>query len=138
MSLSNFAIAKARAKEKPIKLSDGDGLHLLVKPGGSKLWRFRYRFGGRENMLALGAYPAVSLADARSKREQARRLLADGKDPSVKKKLDKIAAATAAQSTFGAVATEYLANMEANGASEATLSKNRWMLEDLASALGAR
>src|SRR6202030_926144 len=104
MSLSNFAITRARAKDKPIKLSDGDGLHLLVKPGGSKLWRFRYRFADRENMLAFGAYPSVSLAEARSKREEARRLLADGKDPSVKKKLDKIAAATAAQNTFGAVA----------------------------------
>src|SRR5262249_16020981 len=70
--------------------------------------------------------------------EQGRNLSADGRDPSVKKKLDKIAAATAAQNTFGAVAAEYLANMEANGASEATLSKNRWMLEDLASALAAR
>jgi integrase len=138
MSLSNFAIAKARAKDKPIKLSDGDGLHLLVKPGGSKLWRFRYRFAGRENMLAFGAYPSVSLAEARSKREEARKLLADGKDPSVKKKLDKIAAATAAQNTFGAVAGEYLANMEANGGSEATLSKNRWLLEDLAAPLAGR
>jgi integrase len=138
MSLSNFAIAKARANDKPIKLSDGDGLHLLVKPGGAKLWRFRYRFAGRENMLAFGAYPAVSLSGARSKRDDARKLLADGKDPSVKRKLDKIAAATAAQNTFGAVAAEYLANMEANGASEATLSKNRWLLEDLATPLAAR
>jgi Arm DNA-binding domain len=85
MSLSKFAISKARTKDKPLTLSDGDGLHLLVTPGGSKLWRFRYRFGGRENMLALGAYPAVSLADARSKRDEARKLLADGKDPAVKR-----------------------------------------------------
>jgi integrase len=138
MSLSNFAIAKARAKDKPTKLSDGDGLHLLVKPSGSKLWRFRYRFAGRENMLAFGAYPSVSLVEARSKREEARKLLADGKDPAVKRKLDKIAAATAAQNTFGAVADEYLANMEANRASQATLAKNRWLLEDLAAPLAGR
>jgi len=55
MSLSQFAILKARAKEKPYKLSDGEGLHLLVQPGGSKLWRFRYRFAGRENMLTPSA-----------------------------------------------------------------------------------
>jgi len=72
---------QAAAKEKPFKLSDGGGLHLLVQPNGSKLWRFRYRFAGRENMLTLGAYPTVSLASARQKRDDARRQLADGADP---------------------------------------------------------
>ena len=119
-------------------LADGFGLHLLVQPNGSKLWRFRYRFGGRANMLTFGAFPTISLAAARSKRDDARKLLADGTDPSVKRKLDKIAAATTAQNTFGAVAAEYLAHMEANGASESTLSKNRWMLEDLAVPLANR
>src|SRR5262245_56916375 len=66
------------AHDKPVKLSDGDGLHLLVQPGGSKLRRFRYRFAGRENMLSLGAFPATSLADARLKRDEARKLLANG------------------------------------------------------------
>src|SRR3984957_9137369 len=108
MSLTQFAIVKAVAGEKPIKLSDGGGLHLLVKPGGSKLWRFRYRFCGRENMLAFGAFPTVTLAEARTKREEARKLLADGSDPAVKRKLDKIAAETANRNTFGAVVTEYL------------------------------
>jgi integrase len=138
MSLSQFAIQNARAKEKPYKLSDGDGLHLLVQPNGSKLWRFRYRFAGRENMLTFGPFPATSLADARSKRDEARKLIAAGSDPSVKRKLDKIAAATATQNTFGAVAAEYLVNLEAQGAAEATKSKNRWMLEDLAAPLAGR
>ena len=138
MSLSQFAILNARAKEKPYKLSDGDGLHLLVRPNGSKLWRFRYRFAGRENMLALGAFPAISIANARSKRDEARKLISAGSDPSVKKKLDKIAAVTATQNTFGAVAAEYLANLEAQGAAEATKNKNRWMLEDLAAPLARR
>jgi hypothetical protein len=97
MSLSQLAALKAAAKEKPYKLTDGDGLHLLVQPNGSKLWRFRYRYVGRENMLTFGAFPTVSLAAARSKREEARRLLADGTDPAVKRKLDQIAAITAAQ-----------------------------------------
>lgn len=138
MPLTQFAIVKAAAKDKPFKLSDGGGLHLLVQPNGSKLWRFRYRFAGRENMLTFGAFPTVSLASARSKRDEARRLIADGSDPGVKRKLDKIAAATAARNTFGAVAAEYLANMAANGVVEKTISKNRWLLEDLAAPLSAR
>ena len=68
MPLTQLAILKAVAKDKPLKLSDGGGLHLLVQPNGSKLWRFRYRFVGRENMVALGAFPTTSLADARRKR----------------------------------------------------------------------
>src|SRR5438046_2460269 len=69
-------------------LSDGFGLHLWVQPNGSKLWRFRYRFGGRANMLTFGSFPTVSLATARSKREDARKLVAAGTDPAVKRKLD--------------------------------------------------
>src|SRR6266852_4615657 len=78
MALTQFAIVKAVAKDKPLKLSDGEGLHLLVTPGGSKLWRFRYRFAGRENMLAFGAFPTIPLAGARAKRDESKRLLADG------------------------------------------------------------
>ena len=63
MVLTQFSIVKAKPAQKPYKLADGGGLHLLVRPGGGKLWRFRYRFTGRENMLALGSFPAVSLAD---------------------------------------------------------------------------
>ena len=95
MGLTQLAIVKAAASGKTVKLADGDGLHLLVKPGGTKLWRFRYRFGARENMLALGAFPTVTLAEAQSKRDDARKLLAKGVDPSVKRKLDKIATTTA-------------------------------------------
>jgi hypothetical protein len=138
MGLTQFSIVNAVAKDKPLKLSDRDGLHLLVTPGGSKLWRFRYRFAGRENMLAFGSFPAVPLATARSKRDEARRLLADGKDPAVKRKLDKIAADTASRNTFGAVVSEYLENLEAEGASASTMNKNRWLLEDLAAPVAGR
>jgi Arm DNA-binding domain len=71
MSLTQFAILKAVAKDKPLMLADGFGLHLLVQPNGKKLWRFRYRFGGRANMLTFGAFPTVSLAAARAKRDDA-------------------------------------------------------------------
>lgn len=96
MPLTQFKIVNATAEEKPTKLSDGQGLHLLVQPSGIKLWRFRYRFAGRENMIGFGAFPTVSLADARSKREEAKRLLADGFDPAAKKRLDRIATINAA------------------------------------------
>lgn len=138
MSLTQFAILKAVAKDKPLKLSDGDGLHLLVKPNNSKLWRFRYRFAGRENMIALGAFPTTSLAEARSKRDQARKLIESGTDPSRQKKLDRIKATAAASSTFGAVAAEFLDFKAENGAAETTMSKNRWMLQDLAAPLANR
>ncbi len=138
MPLTQFAIVKAATKDKPYKLSDGDGLHLLVQPGGSKLWRLRYRFAGRENMMALGAFPTTSLAEARARRDQAKKLIEVGTDPSVRKKLDKISVATSAQNTFGAVAAEYLANMKESDVAESTLSKNRWLLEDLAAPLAGR
>ena len=80
MALTHTAILKASATATAYKLSDGDGLHLLVKPGGSKFWRYRYM--GKENMLALGSFPEVSLAAARTKRDDAKKLLAAGTDPS--------------------------------------------------------
>src|SRR5579872_2163531 len=137
MPLTSFRVQNAKPKEKPYKLSDSDGLHLLVR-GESKLWRFRYQFGGKENMLSLGSFPEVSLAAARDARDAARKLVAAGTDPSQQRKLDKIAAATAAANTFEAVAEEYIANQEKQGRAEATLSKLRWFLLDLAAPLAKR
>jgi hypothetical protein len=90
MALTLFAIQNAKPKEKPHKLSDGNGLHLLVETNGSRLWRFRYQFDRKEKMLSLGAFPEVSLASARTKRDDARKLVAEGIDPSQQKRLDKI------------------------------------------------
>jgi integrase len=89
-------------------------------------------------MLALGAFPAVTLAAARKKRDDARSLIAAGTDPSTQRKLDKLVVAADAASTFGALAKEYLAKLEANGAAATTMAKNRWMLDDLADALSGR
>ena len=72
MRLSDTAIRKAKPKEKPFKLADGGGLFLLVQPSGSKWWRYKYRFGGKEKLLALGAYPETSLLNARKGHLQAR------------------------------------------------------------------
>lgn len=138
MVLTVFAIEKAKPREKPYKLSDGGGLSLLVEPNGSKLWRFRYRFGGKENMLAFGPFPAVTLGSARDKRDAARRLIAEGIDPSQQRKDQKAANAEVAKNTFGIIAAEYVAKLKAEGAAESTLSKNTWLLEDLAAPLMAR
>jgi integrase len=138
MPLSDLAARKAKATGKPFKLADGGGLHLLVSPNGSKLWRLKYRFAGKEKLLSFGPYPAVSLADARRRRDEAKKLLIEGTDPSTKKKLDKLAASTAAANTFGAVAREVLENKKANDAAEATMDKNRWLLEHLAAPLADR
>jgi len=136
--LTQFAIVNAKPAEKDYKLADGGGLHLLVQRNGSKLWRFRYKFCGSENMLTFGPFPATSLASARAKRDEARSLLASGMNPSVKRKLDKIAAATAARNTFGDVAAEHLANLEANGTAATTMKKNRWMLQKLCTPIAKR
>jgi hypothetical protein len=138
MLLTSLAVQNAKPKAKPYKLSDGNGLHLLVQPNGRRLWRFRYHFAGKENMLAFGSFPIVTLASARAKREDAREMIADGKDPSQQKKLDRIVAATAANNTYGAIAEEHLAALKENGAAEATLNKVRWLLLDLASPLVKR
>lgn len=138
MALSLFALQNAKPRETPYKLSDGHGLHLLVQPNGSKLWRFRYRFGGKENMLTFGPFPEVMLAEARKRRDDARKLLSGGTDPGEQRKLDKLAQETAKRTTFGAIALEYIAKIEAEGAAEATLTKKRWMLLDLASSLKNR
>lgn len=89
------------------KHSDGGGMHLLVKPTGGKLWRMDYRFAGKQKTLSIGAYPAVTLAKARKRRDDARELLADGKDPSDAKREEKVAIRTAAANTFEEVAREF-------------------------------
>jgi hypothetical protein len=136
--LTQFVLTNAKPKVKPYTLSDGQGLHLFVQPNGSKLWRFRYRFNGKANMLSLGAFPTVTLLEARGKRDDAKRLLAQNINPSEKRKTEKTAAVVASGNTFGAIATEHLAKIEAEGAAESTMDKNRWLLNDLAAPLHSR
>ncbi|KMH30107.1 tyrosine-type recombinase/integrase, partial [Klebsiella pneumoniae] len=106
MALSDVKVRSAKPEAKAYKLTDGDGLVLLVHPNGSKYWRLRYRFGGKEKMLALGKYPEVSLADARARRDEARKLLANGVDPSENKKAVKVEQEQEAI-TFEVVAREW-------------------------------
>ena len=130
-------IRKAKPKDKPYKLFDGGGLFLLVRPNGSKLWQQRYNFLGKEKSLSHGQYPEVGIAAARRKRDEAKRLLAEGTDPSLQKKLDRINAENAARNTFKLVAEEHIENC-AERLAPASMRKIRWHLLDLAKALHDR
>lgn len=112
MPLPDTTIRNAKAADKPRKLADEKGLFLLVNPNGSKLWRFKYRVAGKEKLLALGAYPDVSLKKARDRRDEARRLLADGIDPGEVRKAAKATAAD--EDTFGHVAEEWFTRQRDN------------------------
>lgn len=138
MSLSDTQIRALKPAISDRKVSDGGGLHVLITSKGSKLWRLAYRFGGKQKLLALGSYPAVSLADARSGRERAKQLLASGVDPSAQAKLDKLAARTASAMTFGAIADEFLAKARREGKAEATLTKKEWLIGIARTDLGGR
>lgn len=107
MSLTDTAIRNAKPIDKPYKLSDAQGLYLLIKPNGSKLWQLKYRFGGKEKKLAFGAYPTVTLANARKLREEARTVLSAGDDPGVKKQQEKQAKKSG--NTFEEIARKWLA-----------------------------
>ena len=106
MSLSELKVRNAKPKEKFYKLTDGDGLYIHVTEKGAKLWRFRYRFGGKEKLLALGSYPEVSLLDARQRRDEARRQLANGIDPGAVRKAQKQANVQGTE-TFEVIAREW-------------------------------
>lgn len=86
MALTDIKVRSVKPSDKPFKLTDGEGMHLLVNPNGAKYWRLQYRFGGKQKMLALGVYPIVTLADARKRREVAKKLVSDGIDPAEKEK----------------------------------------------------
>ncbi|WP_352732127.1 tyrosine-type recombinase/integrase [Mesorhizobium australicum] len=138
MSLSDLACKNAKSKGKPYRLADGDGLYLLVQKNGSKLWQLRYRYLEKENILSFGKYPLVSLLDARGKRDDAKRSLIAGINPSTKRKEEKIAAIAEARTTFGLIAEEYVTRMEERDAAAATTTKTKWLLKDLASPLAKR
>ncbi len=119
----------AKPREKPYKLSDGGGLFLLVQPNGTKLWRLAYRFDGKQKLIAFGRYPVISLADARIKRDAAKKLLSDGVDPSFERKTERRAAQMSRRNTFKAVAEELMVKFKAEGDSTATLKKKQWLLD---------
>jgi integrase len=116
MPLTATAVKNAKAVAKPLKLFDSGGLYLLVRPNGSRWWRFKYRIRGREKLLSLGVYPDVSLALARDRRDDARRQTASGVDPADVRKASKAANADRALNSFECVAREWLAKQAAKWA----------------------
>lgn len=109
-SLSDASVRNAKSKTKPYKLSDGEGLFLLVTPAGGKYWRFKYHFAGKEKLLALGVYPDVSLSEARDSRTQARKALAAGNDPAEVKRAAKRLGVEKSHNTFESIAREWHQN----------------------------
>lgn len=129
MPLSDIKIRNLKPKEKAYKVSDFEGLFVLVKVSGSKSWRFKYRIDGKEKLLVIGDYPAVSLAQARKARDAAKALLADGDDPSEAKQEDKRIRIEARGQTFEKIGAAFLAKQRKEGKSAATLSKTEYHLK---------
>jgi integrase len=131
MSLSDTAIRNLETREKRYRVSDQRGLYIDFGATGSKLWRWKYRYLGREKRI-VRALPEVSLADVRRLQEDARRLLQSGKDPALERKRKRDVAAVSAENTFGGVAREYIQiKMIGDRRAQTTVDKARWLLEQL-------
>ncbi|WP_340618621.1 tyrosine-type recombinase/integrase [Xenorhabdus entomophaga] len=107
MKLTDLVIKRAKPKEKAYTLADGNGLSLLIDTNGSKGWRYRYQFAGKTKMISLGVYPVVTLTEARTKRDEARKLVANGINPSEVRKAEKISAANLIENTFKNITYEW-------------------------------
>lgn len=107
MPLTDLELRRSKPQEKPYTLSDGGGLSILIEPNGSKGWRFRYRFDGKPKMLSLGTYPTVSLTEARQKRDEAKKLVVSGINPSEARKQQKRARQDVTGNTFEGIAREW-------------------------------
>jgi len=114
VALTDTEIRRTKSAERPYKLSDSGGLHLLIKPTGGKLWRWKYRFNGAEKLMALGRYPEISLSDARERRDAARKRLANGLDPMAERMAEKTAVKVATEHTFEKIAELWLEHWQGN------------------------
>jgi integrase len=123
--LTDTLIRAAKPREKAYKLADARGLYLLVNPNGSRWWRWKYYFEGREKLLSFGVYPDITLKDARDRCDETRRLVAKKIDPSALRKAEKFALAN----TFAALALEWLEKRKMEKAAAKTMVKYNWMLE---------
>lgn len=133
MPLTDIQVRQLGPRETDFKKADGGGLYIFVHRSGSKLWRMRYRFNGKENVLSFGPYPAVSLARAREMRAEAKTLLAEGIDPSEHGKAMKASQAALTEHTFDKIAAELSVKLRKEGKAEVTLRKKQWLI-DMASA----
>lgn len=129
MPLSDLKVRNLKSGEKPYKVSDFEGLYVLVKVSGAKSWRFKYRIDGKEKLLVIGDYPAVSLAKARQARDLAKSQLADGVDPNEAKQEERRQRLASKGHTFEKVGASFLAKQRKEGKSTATLSKTQYHLK---------
>jgi integrase len=138
VKLSDKTCKAAKPQEKPYKLADGGGLYLEIMPNGSKCWRMKYRYLGKEKRLAFGVYPVISLADARTARDRAKKLLAQGIDPSGAKKEERREAIRNADNTFKAVALEWHENQKSIWSENHALNVTRRFKVDIFPFIGNR
>ena len=138
MALTELAIRNAKAKEKAFKLADAGGLFLFVSASGGRLWRFKYRVAGKEKLLSIGPYPLISLKAARDARDDAKRDLIKGVDPSRRKNDARLQAKAEAEHTFRHIAEEYVAKLQREGRADGTMDKIRWYLSFAYPAFGDR
>ncbi|MEL6386549.1 MAG: integrase arm-type DNA-binding domain-containing protein [Pseudomonadota bacterium] len=136
MPLSDARLRQLKPKEKPYKVADGGGLLIYVTPNGSKHWRQRYRIDGKEKVASFGAYPSVTLARARERRQEVKALLAEGIDPVQKARADKAEREAIAEHTFAKISAEFLEKVRKEGKSGKTLEKKHWLMDMANAAFG--
>jgi integrase len=137
MALTDTEARKARPTTKPYKLADSGGLFLAVMPPGGKLWRWKYRFEGREKLMALGSYPEVSLAEVRNRHAEGRRLLAAGVDPMARRMATKTASQEKIGTTFGAIAAQWMEHWKEDKSLRHVDSTRRRLNANILPTLGA-
>jgi integrase len=135
MPLTDVQVRNAKSDAKPRKLADSNGLYLYISTAGGKSWRLDYSFFGKRKTVTFGTYPALGLAEARGLRDEAKRQLIDGLDPSLAKKRQQLQAKAAAGNTFGVIAEEFIEKLRRDKRAEPTIAKNKWMLNELAAKL---
>ncbi len=138
MALTDTEIRRSKPAERPYKLSDGGGLHLLITQAGGKLWRWKYRFDGAEKLMALGRYPEVSLAGARERRDAARRRLTNGIDPMAERMAEKTAVKEATEHTFEKIAELWLEHWKGNKSARHTATTRNRLNANVYPVLGDR
>ena len=129
--LTDTGIRNAKQRAKPYKLADGHGLYLEVRPTGAKLWRYRYRIAGKENLFALGEYPTLRLADARDERAAARELVKQGIHPSRQRRSERLVRHAENSNTFEAVAREWMASRGATWSASYAKKVNSFLANNL-------
>ena len=138
MRLKDVELRKLKARAKPYKVHDGDGMHLLVHPNGGMYWQLKYRFLGKPKTHSMGVYPEVSLKEARDKRTEARKLIRSGIDPSAERKRTKQLALAESESSLKTISTEWLDGRRKIWTSRHAAKVLRMLEDDIFPPLGAR